>query len=172
MTERRVNWYSEDDEILIDFIKNHEGLYNVKSAKYRKIIFFSAISGTDCSKRWAYIRDYYVRKRGKPSTGSSGEATKKRSDLLSFLYSCPSAKRRQMMLMMMLPQKGTHQTTLLYVTIASCLYECQKNEKKSTSEARLQLLQEIAHKPRHMQESQDDTDLYFASMAKIVKRLP
>ena len=31
-----ANWNSEEDEQLIDFVKNHEMLYNVKSKDYRK----------------------------------------------------------------------------------------------------------------------------------------
>jgi hypothetical protein len=31
------NWSSEQDEIVIDFVRNHEALYNVKSADYRKM---------------------------------------------------------------------------------------------------------------------------------------
>lgn len=31
-----VIWTSESDKILIDFVRNHEALYNVKSKDYRK----------------------------------------------------------------------------------------------------------------------------------------
>lgn len=31
-----INWSSEQDEILIDFVRSHESLYNVKSTDYRK----------------------------------------------------------------------------------------------------------------------------------------
>lgn len=47
-------------------------------------VYFSDV---ECSKRWQYIRDYYIRKKGKPGTGSPGEAAKKRTTLLSFLDS-------------------------------------------------------------------------------------
>jgi hypothetical protein len=36
MTQQN-NWSSEQDEIVIDFVRNHEALYNVKSADYRKM---------------------------------------------------------------------------------------------------------------------------------------
>ncbi|GFR25042.1 hypothetical protein TNCT_432951 [Trichonephila clavata] len=36
-------------------------------------------SGSDSCKRWGYVRDYYIRRRGKPGSGSSGFAAKKRS---------------------------------------------------------------------------------------------
>lgn len=48
---------------------------------------------SDCSKRWAYVRDYYIRRKGKPGTDSGGEAAKNRSVLLSFLDSLPSSQR-------------------------------------------------------------------------------
>lgn len=31
-----VIWTSENDEQLIDFVKNHEALYNIKSKEYRQ----------------------------------------------------------------------------------------------------------------------------------------
>ncbi|CAH4031821.1 unnamed protein product [Pieris brassicae] len=31
-----VTWTSENDEQLIDFVKNHEALYNIKSKEYRQ----------------------------------------------------------------------------------------------------------------------------------------
>jgi len=51
------------------------------------------VLGSDCSKRCAYVRDYYIRRKGKPGTGSGGEAAKNRSVLLSFLDSLPSSQR-------------------------------------------------------------------------------
>lgn len=33
---KNVVWTLEEDEILIDFVKNHEPLYNVKCKDYRK----------------------------------------------------------------------------------------------------------------------------------------
>lgn len=30
------SWSSEDDELLIDFVRNHEAIYNIKSKEYRK----------------------------------------------------------------------------------------------------------------------------------------
>jgi hypothetical protein len=41
---------------------------------------------------------------------------------------------------------------------------------RSTAEGRLQLLQDIARGSQRVPEPQDETDLYFASMAKIVKK--
>ena len=31
-----VNWTSENDKVLVDFVKNNEALYNVKCVDYRK----------------------------------------------------------------------------------------------------------------------------------------
>lgn len=52
------------------------------------------VLGYDCCKRWAYVRDYYIRRKGKPGTGSGGEAAKNRSVILSFLDSIPSSQRQ------------------------------------------------------------------------------
>ncbi|GFY27897.1 uncharacterized protein TNCV_243611 [Trichonephila clavipes] len=72
-----IFWTLEEDEILIDFfVKN-------------KLMFV----GSDCCKRWGYVRDYYIRRRGKPGSGSSGIAAKKRSELLSFLDSFAASQR-------------------------------------------------------------------------------
>lgn len=47
---------------------------------------FVLILGTDCSRRWAYIRDYFVRTKTKQGTGSATATTNKRNDQLEFLY--------------------------------------------------------------------------------------
>jgi hypothetical protein len=65
-----------------------------KRALYTEINNFFVILDKDCSKRWAFIRDYYIRKQGKPGAESAGEAAKKDQNLLSFLDSCPNGKRR------------------------------------------------------------------------------
>ncbi|GFS70383.1 hypothetical protein TNCV_4157971 [Trichonephila clavipes] len=54
-----------------------------------KLIFVCS----DCCKKWGYVRDYYIRRRGKPGSGSSGIAAKKRSELLSFLDSFAVSQR-------------------------------------------------------------------------------
>ncbi|GFT55777.1 uncharacterized protein NPIL_594031 [Nephila pilipes] len=96
-------WTGVEDEILINFVKNHKALYNVKHKDYRKFQLKQHLwnnigttlkkSGTDCLKRWNYVRDYYIKRRGKPGSGSVGEAAKKRSDLLSFLDDISSSQR-------------------------------------------------------------------------------
>ncbi|GLV33224.1 hypothetical protein CBL_08392 [Carabus blaptoides fortunei] len=60
-------------------------------------MFLSSVSlraDVECSKRWSYIRDYYIRRRGNPGTGSSGEAAKKKTEQPAFLVCCSSGKRR------------------------------------------------------------------------------
>jgi hypothetical protein len=52
------------------------------------------------------------------------------------------------------------------------LRSTKKRKLSSTAEARLQLLQDTARRSQRVPEPQDDTDLYFASTAKIVKKLP
>ncbi|XP_050302757.1 uncharacterized protein LOC126740673 [Anthonomus grandis grandis] len=73
------------------FVK-HEAINNCDENTCLFIFIFIFIDN-DCSKRWGYVRDYYIKRRGKPSTGSSGEAAKKRSEQLSFLDSISSGKR-------------------------------------------------------------------------------
>ena len=188
-------------------------------------------SGNDCCKRWTYIRDYYVRRKGNPGTGSVGEAAKKRSALLLFLDSIPSAKRHSTTNVVgselnecetledALPdveqnlnsmkdsttpdceanESLVHDTeehasqenaTQVDATIAhatqrygnnkrdhnstfECTKENDKKKKTSRAEERLNLLKEIAkRKDSRSDKELDETDLFFCSMAKIVKKLP
>ncbi|GFW68973.1 uncharacterized protein TNCV_2918711 [Trichonephila clavipes] len=89
-----IFWIPEEDEILIDFVRNHELLYNIRHPDYRKAQAKQHLwESYDCCKRWGYVRDYYIRRRGKPGSGSSGIAAKKRSELLSFLDSFAVSQR-------------------------------------------------------------------------------
>ncbi|GFV81207.1 uncharacterized protein TNCV_4772351 [Trichonephila clavipes] len=98
-----IFWTPEEDEILIDFVRNHDVLYNIRHPDYRKgqtkqhlwesIGTSLEKSGSDCCKRWGYVRDYYIRRRGKPGSGSSGIAAKTRSELMSFLDSFAASQR-------------------------------------------------------------------------------
>ncbi|XP_063585206.1 uncharacterized protein LOC134762592 [Penaeus indicus] len=239
-------WNGEEDEILIDFVRNNEALYNVKSKEYRKTQMKQNLwsdvgnilqkSGNDCSKRWIYIRDYYIRRKGNPCTGSAGEAIKKRSDLLSFLDSIPSAKRHSTTNVVgrELNECETPEDTLPHVeqnlnsmsdstttdsevhasqvhateehatqahatqahatqvhatqehatqgygrnkrdlnSTFECTKENEKEKKTSRVEERLNLLKEIAKRNDNRSDKElDETDLFFSSMAKIVKKLP
>nr|XP_034836204.1 uncharacterized protein LOC117992588 [Maniola hyperantus] len=90
-------WSMEEDETLINLVKIHEPIYNIKCKEYRKNQLKQKLwsnigvilnkTDSDCSKRWCYVRDYYIRRKGKPGIGSSGEAARKRANLLSFLDS-------------------------------------------------------------------------------------
>ncbi|XP_047023041.1 uncharacterized protein LOC124632303 [Helicoverpa zea] len=212
------SWSSEDDEILIDFVRNHEAIYNIKSKDYRKsqlkqnwwreIGEILNKTASDCSKRWCYIRDYYIRRRGKPGTGSSGEAAKKRSDLLSFLDSLPSSQRGSITNVVdenigdssvkmenthdisegiQTPEDGTKimenthnsEETLSNTQGKEDIHK--ENKAKSSdkkrkhihthSQERLNLLKKIVDR-NYTQSGLDENDLFFGSMAKIVKRLP
>ncbi|GFW91731.1 uncharacterized protein TNCV_4501501 [Trichonephila clavipes] len=98
-----IFWTPEEDEILIDFVRNNDVLYNKIHPDYRKAQtkqhLWESIgttlekSGSDSCKRWGYVRDYYIRRRGKPGSGSSGIAAKKRSELLPFLDSFAASQR-------------------------------------------------------------------------------
>ncbi|XP_063832100.1 uncharacterized protein LOC135081298 [Ostrinia nubilalis] len=89
-----VHWSAQEDEILIDFVKVNEALYNTKCADYRKPHVkqnlwceiaekFPNKTDVDCSKRWCYVRDYYIRRKSRP--GTCGETAKRRFELLHFL---------------------------------------------------------------------------------------
>ncbi|GFV60211.1 uncharacterized protein TNCV_3553721 [Trichonephila clavipes] len=83
-----IFWTAEEDEILIDLVRNHDVLYNIRHQNYRKTQtkqhLWESIgttlekSGSDCCKRWRYVRDYYIRRRGKPGSDSPGIAAKKK----------------------------------------------------------------------------------------------
>ncbi|GFY77122.1 uncharacterized protein TNIN_107131 [Trichonephila inaurata madagascariensis] len=98
-----IFWTPEEEEILIDFVRNHDILYNIRHPDYRmaqiKQHLWESIgttldkSGSDSCKRWGYVRDYCIRRRGKPGSGSSGIAAKERSELLSFLDSFAASQR-------------------------------------------------------------------------------
>lgn len=159
---------------------------------------------SDCSKRWCYIRDYYIRHRGKPGTGSSGEAAKKRSDLLSFLDSLPSSQRSSITNVVAenlgdnsVIMENSHDISEVMQTSEDGTIimenthnseETQSNtqeiENKDDSKAsdkkrkhnahsqeRLNLLKQIANR-NATQSGLDENDLFFGSMAKIVKKLP
>ncbi|CAH1957195.1 unnamed protein product [Acanthoscelides obtectus] len=51
-------------------------------------------SGAECNKRWTYVRDYYIRRRGKPNLGTSSQAARKRAQNLTFLDGITQKKRR------------------------------------------------------------------------------
>ncbi|XP_030754758.1 uncharacterized protein LOC115881426 [Sitophilus oryzae] len=198
----QTNWSSQQDEILIDFVRNHEALFNVKSSEHRKTKLKTSLwreigamlskTDTDCNKRWAYIRDYYIRKRGKPSPGSVGEAVKKRSELLSFLDDCPIKRRTASYIenneeTSESSQEDTDQidTPIIskidsaeeqsYTTSRNvCTLEPIKSEIYSTpsiasTSRTTSPLAIFAPRPQHVQGGQDENDLFFASMATIVK---
>ena len=168
-------------------------------------------SGNDCFKRWTYIRDYYIRRKGIPGTGSAGEASRKRSVLLSFLDTLPSAKRHsttnvvrseldecetpedalpdvQQSLNSLTDSKTTASEEHAYLAHATQEYGCNKRDilnsmfectegnerKKKTLQAdeRLNLLKVTKRNDNRSDKELDETDLFFSSMAKIVKKLP
>ncbi|CAH2102445.1 unnamed protein product [Euphydryas editha] len=217
----RSKWSSEEDEILIDFVRNHEAIYNIKSKEYRKtqlkqnwwreIGEILNKTDSDCSKRWCYLRDYYIRRRGK-GTGSSREVAKKRSDFLSFLDSLPSPQRSSITNVVYespgdnsviiennhdkserteTPRDGTiilenthtnEETQLNTQEIENVI--CDNNDHKKDNRAKSDkrkhnalsqecpnLLKQIANW-NSTQNGLDENDLFFGSMAEIVKKLP
>ncbi|GFR33724.1 uncharacterized protein TNCT_90631 [Trichonephila clavata] len=202
-----IFWTLEEDEVLIDFVRNHDVLYNIKHQDYRKTQIKQHLwenigttlekSASDCCKRWGYVRDYYIRRRGKPGSCSSGIAAKKRSDLLSFLDRFASSQRPSTTNMESGSQQGFSDVTQLShtesdsSTAPEIILEHQLNDdfrdnkedkfesmspkkrkKLTDSEEQLQLLKEIAQQKAASQNEPDEVDLFFGSMAKIFKRLP
>ncbi|GFT37009.1 uncharacterized protein TNCV_175281 [Trichonephila clavipes] len=195
-----IFWIPEEDEILIDFVRNHELLYNIRHPDYRKAQakqhLWESIgttleqSGYDCCKRWGYVRDYYIRRRGKPGSSSSGIAAKKRSELLSFLDSFAVSQRTTT------TNVGLSDVTQFSSTEPDFdsgpeILDPDSNDyfgkmeeekfqgtpppkkKKIThSEERFKLLKQIAERKVAPQNEQDEADLFFGSMAKIYKRFP
>jgi hypothetical protein len=151
-------------------------------------------AGLDCSRRWAYVRDYYIRRRGKPGAGSGGEAVQKRANVLSFLDSMPVQQRKTstkvdpLSLTMNFvrcdieetPQINTEEilpkieeTEEMAGISRTNVSKIKKRKKMSHPEGRLELLKSVAQResaPIH--EELDETDLFFSSMARIVKKLP
>ncbi|XP_025417215.1 uncharacterized protein LOC112688298 [Sipha flava] len=203
-----VIWTSKNDEQLIDFVKNHEALYNIKSKEYRQAQMKQNLwneigitlkkSGSDCSKRWAYVRDYYIRRKGKPGTGSGGEAAKNRSVLLSFLDSLPSSQRLNTITNVVGDEIRFDESEFMENSHADLEENItqidergdinEDNDKKmdgkkdfmrdkkkiklTHSEERLQLLKQIAERNSTPANELDEIDLFFKYMAKIVKKLP
>jgi hypothetical protein len=156
------------------------------------------VLGSDCSKRWAYVRDYYIRRKGKPGTGSGGEAAKNRSVLLSFLDSLPSSQRLNTITNVVGDEIRFDESEFMENSHADLEENItqidergdinEDNDKKmdgkkdfmrdkkkiklTHSEERLQLLKQIAERNSTPANELDEIDLFFKYMAKIVKKLP
>lgn len=164
------------------------------------------VLGSDCCKRWAYVRDYYIRRKGKPGTGSGGEAAKNRSVLLSFLDSLPSSQKHNTITNVVGDEVRFDESEFMensHADLEEIITQVDETEEKMTiinsnedsnkkidgkkdnimrdkkkiklthSEERLQLLKQIAERnSTPAQNELDETDLFFNSIAKIVKKLP
>ncbi|VVC96973.1 unnamed protein product [Leptidea sinapis] len=212
------NWSSKEDEQLIEFVRAHEVLYNVKNENHRKKQLKQKLwcevgeilskSYSDCHKRWCYVRDYYIRRRGKPGTG--GEAARKRSELLSFLDHFPSSQRNSNINVIEVADPGKNTGNNSEHTQENIINRddntsfnnesdsnsdtCEKNEeiikefkrdfnsvwsnqkrrKYSQNQERFNVLKHLIanRKPSTQNDVLNETDLFFSSMAKIVKKLP
>ncbi|KAJ2945961.1 hypothetical protein O0L34_g4879 [Tuta absoluta] len=200
-------WNSDDDEILINFVGQHEVLYNTKFKYYRNtqmkqklwIEIAETLNRTDvdCCKRWSYVRDYYIRRKGKPTIGTSGAAAKKRATLLTFLDSvvplCNKSFTKQENQSdesnenMELPLDYCSETT------PSHFLEMQEYGNYENSNERVSINEDdipndtesnggsktimgdahVHQRKRPKPEDElDENDHFFCSMAKIVKKLP
>lgn len=154
------------------------------------------VLGSDCCKRWAYVREYYIRRKGKPGTGSGGEAAKNRSVLLSFLDSLPSSQKLNTITNVVgdevkdrldesefmvnthddLEENTINNNEDINKKIDGRKDNIMRDKKKiklTHSEERLQLLKQIAERNlTPAQNELDETDLFFNPMAKIIKKLP
>ncbi|XP_045779087.1 uncharacterized protein LOC123876772 [Maniola jurtina] len=214
-------WSMGDDEILINFVKIHEPIYNIKCKDYRnnqlKQKLWSNIgeilnkTDSDCSKRWCYVRDYYIRRKGKPGIGSSGEAARRRANLLSFLDGLSSSQKNSMTNVvdhenqgdgseiMRNTQDNSEGTQCRNLRLQEITIDNNKNNDKQdntdtddtnadcnrdskikiakkrkytfNAQERLNFYKRIAQRKPTLDEL-DENDLFFSSMAKIVKKLP
>ncbi|GFT98499.1 uncharacterized protein TNCV_283401 [Trichonephila clavipes] len=176
-----IFWIPEEDEILIDFVRNHDILYNIRHPDYRKVQtkqhLWESIgttlekSGSDFCKKWGYVRDYYIRHRGKPGSGSSGIAAKKRSELLSFLDSFAVSQRTTTTNVG--SSQGLSDVTQLSSTEPDFdsgpeILDPDSNDYfGKMEEEKFQAERKVAP-----QNEPDEADLFFGSMAKIYKRFP
>ncbi|XP_072384300.1 uncharacterized protein [Diabrotica undecimpunctata] len=215
--DKNYMWTIENDEILIDYVRKNEALYNIKHKDYRKsqlkqnlweeIGAHLETTGIDCSKRWAYVRDYYIRRRGKLVSGTIGEAAKKRSAHLTFLDSMPSVQRKSTTNFVGVEfiqdeadfvdeeQADNKDNTFIREnkdieiiydehyksefsedcnneeeSVVTDILKDKKRKMSTKSDESLALLKSVNE--RNNQDEVDETDLFFQSMAKIVKKLP
>lgn len=96
---RRIECSPEDEEKLIELVKDKPLLYSPSNADYKDRILrgkawdeigkILSKSSEDCKKKWKNIKDQYDRMRKKMPTGSGNSANQnKRMDILSFLDAC------------------------------------------------------------------------------------
>ncbi|CAG9772204.1 unnamed protein product [Ceutorhynchus assimilis] len=185
-------WTMYQDKTLINFVSQHEALYNIKCKDFRKthmkLILWRKLAklikgktDVECAKRWAYVRGYYVRRIGKETTN---EAARRRAEQLSSFLTSSTGKKR-------VPESSEESSNedvdleeekeevkLPAKKLKSIGMDQEKSPENSETlkngnislEESLESINKI-HKGNHSEE-QDETDLFFASMAKSVKKLP
>ena len=151
-------------------------------------------SGDICNARWTYIRDYYVRRKLKPITGSCSEATTKRSMMLSFLDSFPSQKASTYT-NVVASQPGLRQSNELTDPLGDRTLELDppgeegqshvdleevetevlnkpptKKTKLTHAEERLHLLKELVQHKVAPSDPDETVDLFYRSVAARVKQ--
>ncbi|KAF5298136.1 hypothetical protein FQA39_LY02560 [Lamprigera yunnana] len=166
-----ISWNSEQDEILIDLVKNRELIYNVKCKEYRK--------GQLKQNVWREIAAI-LNKTGMTianiTTIDAGNTTiqdndKDETDVVEKntfknlkeddVQNNITPEEFQNNIYDSGPQKGHN------------LQLSKKRKASSNSDERLKLLKQIVDQQRlKLPLPEDETDLFFASMAKIVKKLP
>ncbi|GFT41503.1 uncharacterized protein TNCV_3942631 [Trichonephila clavipes] len=172
-----IFWIPEEDEILIDFVRNHNILYNIRHPDYRK----------------AQTKQHLLESIG-TTLEKSGIAAKKRSELLSFLDSFAVSQRTTT------TNVGSSQGLSDVTQLSSTGPDFDsgpeilapdsndyfgkmeeekfqgtpppKKKKLTHSEERFKLLKQIAERKVAPQNEPDEADLFFGSMAKIYRRFP
>ncbi|XP_053621174.1 uncharacterized protein LOC128681372 [Plodia interpunctella] len=191
----KVVWTSDEDEILIKFVRGHDILYNVRHKNYRQTNAKRKLwrevgktinkTETECYKRWCYVRDYYIRRKGRIIT--IGEAAMKRANLLSFIDHFTLSHKNLAEMDMMAEdnsQDDSEPITFLndsddttFDNEESNTYE-NYNSKDSEDSTNILLAQKHKIDSKYCQKKQlslnemDETDLYFYSMSRIIKKLP
>ncbi|KAG8190750.1 hypothetical protein JTE90_024880 [Oedothorax gibbosus] len=154
------------------------------------------LNGDTCNARWTYIRDYYVRRKVKPITGSCSEATIKRSAMLSFLDSFRSQKANTYTNVVACTNQGQPSTSQSFEqteSLGDCTFESElpgeefpscvdsedaerpppKKVKVTHAQERLDLLKELVmSKVAAPSDPDDAVDLFYRSVAATVKQFP
>lgn len=119
------------------------------------------------------MRDYYVRRRGKAPATASGELFKRRCDLLSFLDNVSSTQRGSSSSFAgdsspdHEPQNSIDYPSEDPLNSYGEVKKLGKKRKCKFNQCKQQLL-----KQARSSSDDDENDLFFKSMAKIVKKLP
>ncbi|KAF5302420.1 hypothetical protein FQR65_LT08508 [Abscondita terminalis] len=171
---KHTEWTSEQDEILIDFVRNHESLYNVQSKDYRKTQLKQSL--------WKEIAQILQItdsiSSGKRSTLSNIEQSEFQESVENRPAHCnKEGNNIEQQQSEFLTVDGTSSNIPdIQETGAEEKPRTTKRKATTTSafaDERLKILKQIAERQdKKNMEKQDENDLFFESMSKITKKLP